>query len=214
MSDVDAPDDLTIALQQAANAAVAGDRSRAVNILVNLPPAPPSKKPKPSGAVPRAAPQTTSLRRQTRRNVAKSVYLGTYFRDSFTCRYCGRYTVFLQVMTSLSKLFPAEFPTHPNWKLGECHPAYWTHTTTLEHVVPVARGGEPRAAGNLVTACYACQHTKGTRLLEELGWSLVPPQQSAWDGLIGLYPALCELAGLSSDRWHRGWLTELAPSTA
>ena len=75
--------------------------------------------------------------------------------------------------------------------------------------MPIARGGEPDSPDNLVTACYACQHTKGTRLLDELGWDLLPSAESEWDGLIARYPALCSAANLSSERWHRSWLREL-----
>ncbi len=41
----------------------------------------------------------------------------------------------------------------------------------LDHMVPVARGGE-NSLENLVVACKHCNASKGDRLLSELGWSL------------------------------------------
>lgn len=42
---------------------------------------------------------------------------------------------------------------------------------TLDHVVPVSRGGQS-TWGNLVTCCVACNHTKGSRTPAEAGLAL------------------------------------------
>jgi hypothetical protein len=39
-----------------------------------------------------------------------------YPRDSFMCRYCGRWTVPTQILRLISVAFPVEFPFHPNWR--------------------------------------------------------------------------------------------------
>jgi 5-methylcytosine-specific restriction endonuclease McrA len=48
---------------------------------------------------------------------------------------------------------------------------------TIDHVRPRSRGGE-HSWTNVVAACARCNHRKGDRLLQELGWHLaVPPVQ-------------------------------------
>jgi 5-methylcytosine-specific restriction endonuclease McrA len=48
---------------------------------------------------------------------------------------------------------------------------------TIDHVRPRSRGGEHTWA-NVVAACARCNHRKGDRLLQELGWRLlVAPAQ-------------------------------------
>jgi 5-methylcytosine-specific restriction endonuclease McrA len=42
---------------------------------------------------------------------------------------------------------------------------------TIDHVVPRSRGGA-HAWDNCVASCRACNHKKGNRLLEEMGWQL------------------------------------------
>jgi hypothetical protein len=56
-------------------------------------------------------------------------------------RYSGLPLVFPGVLRLLSRLLPQEFPFHPNWKMAETHPAYWELFPTIDHVLPVSRGG-------------------------------------------------------------------------
>jgi len=52
-----------------------------------------------------------------------------------------------------------------------------THQLTIDHVVPLSRGGKC-SWDNMVTACYSCNNKKGNRSLEQLGWKLrVPPKE-------------------------------------
>ena len=202
-----AKDTLVSALERAVELFLAGERHAAAIALRSLPQAPPARTAAATKRGLAAPPPATRLPRVT---IAKRVYLETFARDHFQCRYCGRYTIFLQVLSVLSDLFPSELPTHPNWKHDVCHPIYWTHSTTLEHVHAVARGGDPKDPRNLVTACYACQHAKRALSLDELGWSLLPPATTNWDGLLWHYPALCRAAGSSETPNNRLWLTEIA----
>lgn len=66
---------------------------------------------------------------------------GIFIRDGFIDRYSGDRLVFPGVLRLISRLLPQEFPFHPNWKMSECHIAYWELSPTIDHVVPVARGG-------------------------------------------------------------------------
>jgi 5-methylcytosine-specific restriction endonuclease McrA len=130
-------------------------------------------------------------------------------RDAFTCRYCGTRTVPPPVLRVLSALFPVEFPYHPNWKSDVTHRAHWTISTTCDHVTAGTLGGDWREAENLITACWTCNQRKANLCLEQLGWTLRPVPAPGWDGLVGAYPKLWELAGRPDPAYHRRWLTAL-----
>lgn len=44
---------------------------------------------------------------------------------------------------------------------------------TVDHVIPRSLGGKT-SYDNCVTACFNCNHKKGNKTLEQLGWSLPP----------------------------------------
>jgi hypothetical protein len=92
--------------------------------------------------------------------------------------------VFPGALRVLSHLLPQEFPCHPNWKMSGTHPAFWELFPTIDHVVPVARGGAD-SEDNWVTASMSRNAAKALWTLEELGWHLLPPGDSSWDGLTG-----------------------------
>lgn len=119
--------------------------------------------------------------RRPRRTVDRQK-LETFARDCWVCRFCGARTIDLRVLRCLSRLFPETLPFHPNWKFSESHLVYWTHSTSLEHVVPFARGG-PDEPSNFVTTCYACNDARRDLLLEEIGWTLQPVADTDWRGL-------------------------------
>src|SRR5271170_373496 len=58
-----------------------------------------------------------------------------------------------------------------------CGIGFPTHELTFDHVIPRARGGRTTWT-NVVTACSACNLTKGNRLPEESGMEpMLPPRQ-------------------------------------
>ena len=127
-------------------------------------------------------------------------------RDGFTCRYCAKQTIFVPVLRILSRTYPQQLPFHPHWRWEATHPVYWTHGCSLDHLIPVSRGGTTTVA-NLVTTCYQCNSIKQHWLLEELRWTLLPPPQAdcRWDGLSGSYLQLCELLGTGGEKYHYDW---------
>ena len=129
--------------------------------------------------------------------------LDVFYRDNFTCRYCGRKTVFSGLLRIISHLFPKEFPYHPNWKMDKTHPAYWKLSASCDHVVPRARGGSDDVE-NLVTCCYMCNTIKANWTLEELRWTLLEPSKEEWDGLTGLFVKLME-ATETNNPYLKGW---------
>ncbi|MBX7133932.1 MAG: HNH endonuclease [Fimbriimonadaceae bacterium] len=139
-----------------------------------------------------------SLRRQ----------LAVFMRDGFIDRYTGRRLVFPGTLRALSVLMPEEFPFHPNWKQSEAHPAFWDLSATIDHVVPVARGGADDES-NVVTTSMVRNAAKANWLLNELGWPARRETVSgSWDGLIGWFHATYEAseqlkASPSLQRWYR-----------
>lgn len=106
-----------------------------------------------------------------------------FLRDGFVDRYSGRRLVFRGALRLLSHLLPTEFPFHPNWKTDACHFAFYELFPTVDHVVPVSRGGADDAS-NWVTTSMLRNAAKANFTLEELGWSTFPPGALAqWDGM-------------------------------
>lgn len=131
-----------------------------------------------------------------------------FLRDGFVDRYSGSRLVFPATLRLLSKLLPKEFPTHPNWKMSESHIAYWELFPTVDHVVPIARGGADTEE-NWVTASMLRNSAKSNWTMEELGWELFPPGDVRhWDGLMLWFMRYVEdnpslLADTYLKRWHR-----------
>ena len=108
-----------------------------------------------------------------------------FIRDGFIDRYSGERLIFPAALRLLSKLLPEEFPYQSNWKMSECHMVYWELSPTIDHIIPVARGG-PDDETNWVTTSMLHNSAKSNWTLEELGWRLFPPGDfREWDGLIG-----------------------------
>jgi len=121
--------------------------------------------------------------------------LQVFVRDGFVDRYSGQRLVFPGVFRLLSRLLPQEFPFHTNWKMAETHPAYWELYPTIDHVLPVARGGTDSET-NWVTTSMLRNAAKANWTLGELGWTLHPPRSlTDWDGLTRLF-----LEFIDSDR--------------
>lgn len=111
--------------------------------------------------------------------------LCVFLRDGFIDRYSGSKLVNPGVLRLLSALLPDEFPAHPNWKQSESHIAFWELFPTIDHVIPVARGG-PDCNDNWVTTSMLRNSAKSNALLEEIDWSLQPVGDCrSWDGLTG-----------------------------
>lgn len=123
----------------------------------------------------------------TGRAYTESECTAVFIRDGFIDRYSGTQLVFPGTLRLLSRLLPSEFPFHRNWKMTETHVVYWELFPTVDHVVPVARGGADDEA-NWVTTSMLRNSAKSNWTLEELGWQLaLPGDFKQWDGLLGWF---------------------------
>ncbi len=107
-----------------------------------------------------------------------------FIRDGFIDRYSGDKLIFPPVLRVMSTLMPSDFPFHKNWKISECHIAYWQLCPTIDHIIPVSRGGED-VENNWVCTTQLKNNAKSNWLLKELGWELKEPGKlEDWDGMI------------------------------
>lgn len=151
-----------------------------------------------------------------RREPAVRTVARVYARDGYQCRYCGGKVVLTPVMRLLSRLHPEAFPYQVNWKAGLTHPAFAALSATLDHVVPVALGGDSLAEDNLVCACWSCNLRKSDLTMDAVGFMLTDrPADPAWDGLSASYRALWVAAGqpmLGAN--EREWMRAVDATTA
>lgn len=118
--------------------------------------------------------------------------LQVFLRDGFTDRYTGDRLVHPAALRVLSLRLPKAFPYHPNGKYGLGHQAYWDLFPTIDHMVPVARGG-PDTEANWMTCSMLTNARKANWLVEELGWTLRDaPSMAGWDGLTAWFVAYVE----------------------
>ena len=141
------------------------------------------------------------------RNYTPRAMTRIFMRDGFIDRYRGNRLVFPPVLRMLSHYLPMEFPYHRNWKMSEVHRAYWELFPTIDHVVPVARGG-PDSEENWMSCSMLTNSIKSNWTLDELNWGLLPSGHLAnWDGLMTWFmqqaaadPAV--LANAYIRNWH------------
>ena len=106
-----------------------------------------------------------------------------FARDGFIDRYSGRRLIFPGTLRLVSMLLPREFPFHKNWKTDSCHFAFYELFPTIDHLIPVSRGGAD-SEDNRVTTSMIRNAAKSNFTIQELGWSLLPAGDlDEWDGL-------------------------------
>ena len=106
-----------------------------------------------------------------------------FVRDRFIDRYTGSRLVFPGALRLISILLPNDFPFHRNGKSDACHFAFYELFPTIDHLVPVSRGGAD-VESNWVTTSMLRNAAKANFTIEELGWRLHPIHDSEWDGLL------------------------------
>ncbi len=122
--------------------------------------------------------------RPVKRRITKVECTKLFIRDGFVDRYSGERLLYPGVIVLLSTLLPDEFPFHPNWKMDSCHVCYWELWPTIDHVIPIARGGKDNE-DNWVSTSMLRNSAKANSLLSEIDWKLYPPGNfEDWDGLI------------------------------
>ena len=57
-------------------------------------------------------------------------------------------------------------------KCGYCETPLNSSNRTIDHIIPVSRGGDKVSYLNVVACCGKCNSKKGDKLLSEIGWTL------------------------------------------
>ncbi len=74
----------------------------------------------------------------------------------------------------------------------ECHSAYWELVPTIDHIIPIAIGGEDNLS-NYATTSMLHNSVKSNWTLEQLNWKLYPAGDiNEYDGLTDLFVKLTE----------------------
>lgn len=106
-----------------------------------------------------------------------------FFKDGFIDRYTGEKVINPGLFKILSTYYPDVFSYHPHGKTNYTHRAYWEMFPSIDHIDPIARGGEDKV-GNWVTTTMKNNLIKNNYSLEELNWFLYPKGNiEEWDGL-------------------------------
>ena len=76
--------------------------------------------------------------------------------------------------------------------MEECHSAYWELVPTIDHIIPIAIGGEDNLS-NYATTSMLHNSVKSNWTLEQLNWKLYPAGDiNEYDGLTDLFVKLTE----------------------
>ena len=107
-----------------------------------------------------------------------------FLRDGFIDRYSGDKLLFPGLIKIMTIEFPDIFKYHKNWKMSDTHMIYWDLFPTIDHLIPVARGGQ-NCESNLITTSMIRNSAKSNWTIEEIGWTLHDKGQlDNWDGLV------------------------------
>lgn len=131
-----------------------------------------------------------------------------FIRDGFIDRYTGDKLLNPGMLKVLSNYFPSEFPYHPHWKMTDTHIAYWELTPTLDHIYPIAKGGQDNES-NWVTTSMKNNSMKSNYTIDEIHWTLHPSGDIAdWDGLTSVFLKLVNRdKTLLKDSYIKTWYT-------
>ncbi len=130
--------------------------------------------------------------------------LRLFLRDGIVDRYPGQRLDYPPLLRTISLFLPEEFPLHPNWRMCSCHQAYWELISTIDHQLPVTRGGCDED-DNLVTPSCGTMPSLTGLLKSRVGGSILrAPHQ--WDGLMQGFLDLTEVRpSILSNSYVKSW---------
>lgn len=94
--------------------------------------------------------------------------------------------------------------------MSETHSIYWELFPTIDHLIPVARGGNDNE-DNWITTSMIRNSAKSNWTIEEIGWNLLDKGNlKDWDGLINIFLELCKRnPEFEQNKYVREWKTAL-----
>ena len=83
---------------------------------------------------------------------------------------------------------------------GYCGEPLNSKNRTIDHIIPISRGGPKHSYKNVVSCCSTCNGIKDNKTPEEMGWSLKVPITDPRDSLLYFVP---------KNKWLETWRTFL-----
>lgn len=121
------------------------------------------------------------------RQYSKYEMMKTFLRDGFVDRYSGEKLLFPGIIRLLTLEIPDIFKYHLNWKMSETHMIYWDLFPTIDHIIPIARGGTNEES-NWITTSQLRNSAKSNHILADLGWEILPKGKiEEWDGMCAFF---------------------------
>ena len=150
------------------------------------------------------------LNTSSKRQYSKYAMCKCFLNDGFVDRYSGTKLLFPGIIMLLSIEFPDIFKYHKNWKMSETHIVYWELFPTIDHLIPVARGGQDDQ-NNWITTSMIRNSAKSNWTIDELGWTLHDKGDlNEWDGLTNTFLELYDKNSLfKSNKYVTEWRTAL-----
>lgn len=122
-----------------------------------------------------------------KRHYTKKQLCTLFLRDGYIDRYSGQKLLFPGLIRILSLELPNVFRYNQNWQLSKTHQIYYNYFPTLDHLVPLSRGGSD-SQFNWVTTSMMRNSAKSNWTIEELNWKLYPKgDPDEWNGLINYF---------------------------
>jgi hypothetical protein len=89
-------------------------------------------------------------------------------RDGWICHYCGRRLIASIVVSNISLYAsaPDTYYSRQEWEALDHLKDGWVEAT-IDHVIPLSKGGDSKDPKNLVLSCRSCNARKRTRNYEE-----------------------------------------------
>ncbi len=145
-----------------------------------------------------------------KRQYSKFQMCKVFLRDGFIDRYSGDKLLFPGLIKIMTIEFPEIFKYHRNWKMSDTHMIYWDLFPTIDHLIPVARGGQDNFS-NWITTSMIRNSAKSNWTLEEIGWNLhTTGQLDEWDGLVKCFLELTNKnPKYEEDNYVRDWKINL-----
>ncbi len=145
-----------------------------------------------------------------KRQYSKYQMCKVFLRDGFIDRYSGEKLLFPGLIKIMTIEFPHIFKYHRNWKMSETHMIYWELFPTIDHLLPVARGGKDTEE-NWITTSMIRNSAKSNWAIEEIGWKLYDKGNlNEWNGLIDYFINLTDKnVNYTEDKYVMDWKNAL-----
>jgi len=141
-----------------------------------------------------------------KRQYSKFQMCKVFLRDGFIDRYSGDKLLFPGLIKIMTIEFPDIFKYHRNWKMSETHMIYWDLFPTIDHLIPVARGGQD-IESNWITTSMLRNSAKSNWTIDEIGWQLFNKGKlENWDGLMNFFIELTDKnPDYERDNYVKNW---------